>query len=173
MIALTGTPGTGKTTVAELLKKRGHKVISVIEMARRYGCILDEEGGEVEIDVEKLSQFRFDGIVEGHLSHYLRPDVTIVLRCNPLILKERLEGRGWDEEKLMENVEAELLDVILVEAIEMNSNVYEIDTTFMTVEEVADAVESIISGGSEEYRPGKIDWLSELEDRLDEVMRKV
>lgn len=173
MIALTGTPGTGKTTVAELLKKRGYEVIFVIEMARKYECILDDEGEEVEIDVEKLSQFRFDGIVEGHLSHYLHPDITIVLRCNPLVLKERLEERGWDEEKLMENVEAELLDVILVEAIEMNSNVYEIDTTFMTAEEVADAVESIISGKGEDYRPGKVDWLSELEDRLDEVMRKV
>ncbi len=173
MIALTGTPGTGKTTVAELLKKRGYEVISVIEMARKYDCILDDEGEEVEIDVEKLSQFRFDGIVGGHLSHYLHPDITIVLRCNPLVLKNRLEERGWDEEKLMENVEAELLDVILVEAIEMNSNVYEIDTTFMTAEEVADAVESIISGKGEDYRPGKVDWLSELEDRLDEVMRKV
>ncbi len=173
MIALTGTPGTGKTTVAELLKKRGHEVISVLEMARKHGCILDEEGDEVEIDVERLANFRFDGIVEGHLSHYLHPDITIVLRCNPLILKERLADRGWDEEKLMENVEAELLDVILVEAIEMNYNVFEVDTTSMTPEEVADVVENIISGEGEEYRPGRVDWLSELGDRLDEVMRKV
>nr|WP_230972404.1 adenylate kinase family protein [Archaeoglobus neptunius] len=175
MIALTGTPGTGKTAVAEKLKKRGLRVESVIELARKNDSIIDEEGDEVVIDVERLSKTRFDGIVEGHLSHLLSPDLTVVLRCNPLVLKKRLEERGWSEEKVMENVEAELLDVILVEALESCPEVYEVDTTNLKVDDVADIVEGIVRGDAglrRNYKPGKIDWLSELEERLDEVVRK-
>ncbi len=171
MIALTGTPGTGKSAVAEILKRKGYRVISVTELARLHDCILDESGEEVVVDVEKLSKFRFDGVVEGHLSHLLSPDLAIVLRCNPLVLKKRLSGRGWSEEKVMENVEAELLDVILVEALEECSEVCEVDTTNLSVEEVAEIAEKIIVGERESYKPGKIDWLSVLEDRLDEVVR--
>lgn len=171
MIALTGTPGTGKTAVAEELKKRGYKVVSVVEFARIHNCILDEDEEGVVVDVERLAKFRFDGIVEGHLSHLISPDLVIVLRCNPLVLRERLAGRGWDEEKIMENVEAELLDVILVEALGECKNVYEIDTTHMSVVEVAGIVEEIVAGEKEKYEPGKIDWLSELEDELDNVVR--
>ena len=33
VVAITGTPGTGKTTVAEILRKRGYRVFSVNELA--------------------------------------------------------------------------------------------------------------------------------------------
>ncbi len=172
MIALTGTPGVGKTAVAKDLRKRGYAVASVIDLAEKHGCVVDVEEGEVIIDVEKLAEVvRFDGIVEGHLSHLLRPKMAIVLRCNPIVLKERLLARGWNYEKVMDNVEAELLDVILVEAIESCDEVYEIDTTEMRVDEVADVVEAIICGEGEKYKPGKVNWLEELADRLEEVAR--
>ncbi len=176
LIALTGTPGTGKSSVAELLKNRGYRIASIVELAKKYDCIIDEEDGELIIDVEKLAaEIDFDGVVEGHLSHLLKPDIAIVLRCNPAVLKERLKERKWSEEKLMENVEAELLDVILVEALNHAGEVYEIDTTEMSVYEVADAVDSIVKDrdARKKYKPGRIDWLSELEDRLDEFVRKV
>ncbi len=177
LIALTGTPGTGKSSVAERLRDRGYRVATVVELAEKYDCIIDEEGGEFIIDVEGLAaRLDFDGIVESHLSHFMKPDLAIVLRCHPAVLKERLRGRGWSEEKLLENVEAELLDVILVEALEHAKEVYEIDTTRMGIEEVANAVEAIIRGDEEvrkRFKPGRIDWLSELEDRLEEFVRKV
>jgi len=171
MIALTGTPGCGKSSVAEELKKRGFDVKSVVELAIENECILGKEKGELVIDVEKLSKFRYDGIVEGHLSHLLNPEKVIVLRCNPLIIKDRLLKRGWDYEKVMENVEAELIDVILVEALEACDDVYEIDVTEKSIEEVANAVEEILSGKGDKYRPRKVDWLSKLEKRLKEVTR--
>ncbi len=171
MIALTGTPGCGKTAVAEELKKRGYRVKSVVELARENDCIIGREGDELIIDVEKLSRVEFDGIVEGHLSHLLKPEKVIVLRCNPLVIKERLIKRGWSKEKVMENVEAELIDVILVEAIENCGEVYEVDTTDMDVKEVADVVEEILAGKGDKYKPGSVDWLSKLKDRLEEVAR--
>lgn len=120
LIALTGTPGTGKSSVAERLRERGYKVATVVELAEKHGCIIDEEDGEIVIDVESLAaRIDFEGIVEGHLSHLLKPDVAIVLRCNPAVLRERLKGRNWSEEKLLENLEAEMLDVSLLRLLSM------------------------------------------------------
>jgi adenylate kinase len=170
MIALTGTPGCGKSSIAEELKKRGYRVISVREFAEKHGCAR-KEGEDVIIDVERLKKFEFDGIVEGHLSHHLDPEIAIVLRCNPLLIKKRLIERGWSYEKVMENVEAELIDVILVEALQSCERVFEIDVTEMSVEEAADAVEKILKGDADEFRPGSVDWISVLGDRIEEVTR--
>jgi adenylate kinase len=174
MIALTGTPGCGKTEVAKILRKRGYRVVSVLELAEVYECVVERGDDEIVVDVEKLAEkvhrTEFEGIVEGHLSHLLKPEVAIVLRCNPLILKNRLMEKGWSKEKVMENVEAELLDVILIEALESCEMVYEIDTSEKTPEEVADDVERILSGDVDNFIP-KTDWLSLLEDRLEEVAR--
>jgi len=109
-------------------------------------------------------------VVEGHLSHHLA-DTAVVLRCNPLVLKERLFSRGWSEEKVMENVEAELIDEILVESLETCKEVYEINVTDMSVDEVVEVIQSILSGTCKNYRPGNVDWISELGERIDEVVR--
>jgi adenylate kinase len=63
-----------------------------------------------------------------------------------------------------ENVEAEVLDAILVEALEQDGAVFEIDTSDMAPFEVADAVQEIVAGKTEKYRPGHIDWSSEVLD---------
>ena len=177
LIALTGTPGVGKSTTAEILKRRGYKVLSVNELAERFDCIIGEDEGCKIVDVDKLSKKVKDivkglTIVEGHLSHLLNPDLVIVLRCNPLELKRRLESKGWYEEKILENVEAELVDVILIEALDSVREVYEIDTTNLSPEEVANAVEDILKGKEEKYKPGKIDWISEVGDKIEEIMRR-
>lgn len=180
LIAITGTPGTGKSSAAEKLREMGYRVASVAELAEKYGCIEGEEEGEVVVDVDKLERIirsiRFEGIVEGHLSHLLKPEIAIVLRCHPEELKRRLEAKGWREDKVMENVEAELLDVILVEALESPAEVFEIDTTNMKAEEVAAIIDMIIKGDKvirKKYLPGKIDWLSEVGERIEEFTRKV
>ena len=58
-------------------------------------------------------------------------DLVIILRCRPDILKSRLVKRGYRGEKIQENVEAEALDVILVETLEIHppGHILEIDTT--------------------------------------------
>jgi len=174
IIALTGTPGVGKTAIAEVLKNRGYNVESVSKLAEEFDCIIGEEGGSRIIDVNSLTE-KIDRsgvkIIEGHLSHLLNPDVAIVLRCDPRILKKRLSRKGWIDEKVLENVEAEVTDVILMEAMGIEK-VYEIDTTKMSVEEVADAVDRIIRGKSDDFKPGKVDWILEAGDDIEELMRK-
>jgi len=85
-------------------------------------------------------------------------NLIIVLRSHPDVLRKRLEERNYSEEKLRENLEAEAIDVILEEALETGKPVYEIDTTEMNIDDVKKAVEDILSGRTEAYRPGKIDF---------------
>jgi|Deesub1362A_J573_1020465.scaffolds.fasta_scaffold13754_2 adenylate kinase len=188
IVALTGTPGTGKSSVSKFLSKV-YQVKSVSDLAEEFGCIADDTyAGEsvLVVDVgclsEKVSELEFEGesgeevlVIEGHLAHLLPCDVTVVLRCNPLRLKDRLLSR-WDMDKVLENVEAELLDVILVEAMEKECSIYEIDTTNRTPEGVAGIVVELIESerrgeGIPNFRPGKIDWIAEVGERIDEVIR--
>jgi|Deesub1362B_J571_1020462.scaffolds.fasta_scaffold00140_23 adenylate kinase len=179
IVALTGTPGTGKSSVAEELRKRGYRVDSVNELADKFGCIVGIEDDVRIVDVEKLADriepLRAEGliIVEGHLSHLLNPDMTIVLRCHPEKLKKRLESRGWRKDKVLENLEAEIVDSILMEAMG-NRKLYEIDATDLTPQELADVIEEILKDREEykdRYKPGKIDWIMEVGDRIEKFMR--
>ncbi len=169
LIALTGTPGTGKSTVAAELALRCHQVISVNDTIGPYILEHDEEQDTNIIDTERWrAEFPgHDGIVEGHLSHLLRADRIIVLRCRPDVLKKRLEMRGYHPEKVAENVEAEMLDVVLVESLEDHTpeKIYEIDATVMSVSELADWIGLILTGKAEPGH-GKVDWLEVCADLL-------
>jgi adenylate kinase len=98
-------------------------------------------------------------ILEGHFSHHFA-DWSIVLRLAPFILKSRLEARGYSAPKIKENLEAEALDVILVEAVELCARVDEIDTTGKSPPEVAELVARIIQGRLK-LPVGQVDWLDE------------
>ncbi|HPA98137.1 MAG TPA: hypothetical protein PLQ24_05955, partial [Methanothrix sp.] len=58
------------------------------------------------------------------------------------------------------NLEAEALDVILVEAVDMCRRVDEIDTTGRSAADVAAMIEDIIEGRLY-LPPGQADWLEE------------
>ena len=163
-LALTGTPGTGKSTVADMVDA-GFTAIHVNDLIRDgYNEGFDEEKKCWIADIDRLSAFTesLEGnyILEGHVSHLLPVDTVIVLRASPATLRGRLGGRGWAEAKVRENIEAEALDIILVEALSCNKKVYEIDTTNMTPMQVRDAVLEVIRG-TDRYRPGSVDFSEE------------
>ena len=160
-IILTGTPGTGKTTIAKTLATRGYATITVEELARKHNC-LEEVDGDLEVDVEKLakaiSQPEDEIILEGHLAHFMPGRMNIVLRCHPDTIRKRLEARKYDAKKVQENVEAEAIDLILSECIKKCLFVFEIDASELSPENIADSIERIMNGEVDDYSPGKVDW---------------
>jgi len=171
MIAITGTPGTGKTYLAGELRSRGYEVLDINEYVKANGLLeeKDESRDTYCVDVDSLDRsleaYRAKGLImiEGHYSHCVECDLAIVLRCAPDILAERLKVRGYSQNKIKENVQAELLDVILCEASELDVPVFELDSSGDSVSGLADKTEYIIKGNTDKYRPGNDDWTEELE----------
>ena len=154
-IFITGTPCTGKTTIASKLNGR---LIKINDLARSHGFIIgvDEDKGYEIIDIEKLSPYVGELIneseelliFEGHVTHLLDgADRVIVLRVRPEILEKRLEARDYSESKIRENLEAEALGVCSAEAYDRyGEEVHEIDASDLTVDEIVGQVEKIIAG---------------------------
>ena len=168
LVAITGTPGTGKASAGAVLARRGYAVVNLDEVARKEGLIVgrDEARGSDEVDVDELRN-RLQvpakiAFLESHYSHQMDVNVAVVLRCKPSVLRARLEGRGWPPEKVRENVEAEAIDVILQEAVERLAFVFEVDTTDATVEGTAEAILAILQGKTQGHEPGSVDWSAEV-----------
>lgn len=155
-IGIAGTPGTGKTSVAEKLDK---EVLSMKVFAKERG--LGEQNDLFEIDVEAVEEeLPEEYWIEGHLVHKLDLDYCIILRTRPDILENRLNQRGYSESKVKENVEAEAMDLILSEASERNFSVYEIDTSEKNVELTAKEIREAVSERKE--KSGIVDWMEYL-----------
>ena len=176
-VALSGTPGTGKTSVAKVLKRQGYHVVDVHAFARENHCVAgrDRKRNSQLINMVKLDkaiqkQFITDALVffDGHLAHLLKTmEKVILLRCHPRELEKRLLKKKWSAEKRKENVDAETIDVILCEAVATHSaeDIFEIDTTKRTVEEVAAIIITMVKKNfqpTKSYRIGQIDWSEEI-----------
>ncbi|SEV88967.1 adenylate kinase family protein [Natrinema salifodinae] len=177
-LAVTGTPGTGKTTATELLEERladadgeSSPDLDVIHLNR----VLEEEGLYTEVDADRESKVadldalsewlegRDDVVVESHLAHHFAADRVAVLRCRPDTLEQRLRDRGETERKATENAESEALDVILSEAVEEHGleSVYEIDTTDRDPAAVADEL-AAVAAGDRDPSAGEVDFVGYL-----------
>jgi adenylate kinase len=164
VLGITGTPGTGKKSVAPLVAAElgvpcvGLDEVAVSPRGRR---------GEAEVDPRVLRReltrrVAPPAVVYGHLLPYALERrlaaKVVVLRCEPSVLKERLRSRGYGEQKVRDNVEAELIGTILFEALKAygRRKVSEVDTTCSTPAEAASEVVSAARGGPPRT---PIDWL--------------
>ena len=152
IVAVTGTPGTGKTTAVDLAET-DLDAIHLNEIVREEGLYdgVDEERESVVADLEAVRVWldsRDDVLVDSHLAHRFDADRVIVLRCRPDELERRLRDRGFAEGKARENAESEALDLVLSEAVAEHGTgaVYEIDTTDRPPEGVAREIERVVAG---------------------------
>ncbi|WP_276253622.1 adenylate kinase family protein [Halomontanus rarus] len=182
-VAVTGTPGTGKTTATRVIEEAdgrgsgsgpdldigiGLEVVHLnhlIEDEELYTAI-DEDRDSVVADLDALAERlenRDDVLLESHLAHHLDADRVAVLRCDPATLETRLRERGESETKARENAESEALDVVLAEAVDRHGleSVYEIDTTDRTPEAVAGELAAVCRG-EREPSAGTVDFVEYL-----------
>ena len=128
-IIITGTPGTGKTTVSKIISNKLESslvaVNDLIEEKHIYNGydaekdykLVDIDALSKEIKVKLSSSNDEYMIIEGHLAHEFKDeedvDTVIVLRARPDILRKRLNKRNWSNSKVQENLEADELALIL------------------------------------------------------------
>lgn len=165
-VALTGTPGTGKTTVADMVETE-LPVIHLNDVIGEADLVTerDTDRGSLVADMDAVAEWLEgrDGLVDSHLAHHFQSDRVIVLRCHPEELESRLRGRGEPDAMISENAESEALDVLLAEAVEAHGQdrVYEIDTTGRAPKAVAREVEAVLAG-TREPSAGEVDFIDYL-----------
>lgn len=142
VICVTGTPGTGKTTIAKkLAKKLDFYYLDVNESIKKHKLSesYDKKRRTKIVDINKLNKFliketknikklnKFGGIIiDSHLSHYLPrkyADFCIVTKCGINELNRRLKKKKFHKGKIQENLQAEIFDICYNEAIERKHNV--------------------------------------------------
>ncbi|MCL4372483.1 AAA family ATPase [Candidatus Parvarchaeota archaeon] len=131
IIAISGTPGTGKHTLAkELAKKTNYGILDL-------NRILKKGNKEREVTLKEVNEAfqknkKDNLLVVSHLSHFIRSksiDFVIVLRTDPLILIKRLEKRGYTKEKIYDNALFEAMNGTCSEALKMKKKVFQINNT--------------------------------------------
>ncbi len=190
IIIISGTPGCGKTSVAnELSKLIDAKIISLNELAVSddFSFEYDKERKTYIVDfkiflpyiLKKIKIIKINDpkflIIESHFSDII-PNKLInyvfILRCDPDELTKRLKKKDYNLDKITENVQSEILGNCVNYLVQkkIKKPIFEIDTTNLNIESVAKTINDILFAKIEvkNYNLGKIDWLEKLfqEDRL-------
>ncbi len=169
-VSITGVPGTGKTTISELVGKAlGMKVVHLAELAKKESCFkgFDRWRNSKIVNVEKLKKKveKEDKVIfESHFAELIPSDLVIVLRLDPYELMERLLNRRYSKKKAMENALAEALDYYTPRR---GEGVIEIDTTGLTPYEIVRKVVRAIK----QKKGDRVDFSYWLEENVEKIER--
>ncbi|BAN90781.1 adenylate kinase family protein [Aeropyrum camini] len=176
LILVTGTPGTGKTSVGRLIaRETGCRFVESSPLLEALGATSRDPTGRATLMVEwsaavdRLRSLDIGCWVVSTVtpslwleSLGLEVALVVLLRTNPLLLEERLEARGWPRGKVVENVVAEAFGEIAWELVEygFESATIEVDTSLRSPRDVAREV----FDRAERWDTGiSIDWFESVE----------
>ncbi len=146
VIIISGTPGTGKTTIAKKITSliKGiyvdvNKIISRHRLDEGYdkqrNCKIIDTKKLNKVIIEKIKEAKQQQkniIIDSHLSHYLPPnvvDLCIITKANLKDIQKRLKKRHYSLDKIRENLDAEIFDVCYNEAKEGGHTIKIINTS--------------------------------------------
>ena len=156
-IIITGTPGTGKTSHAQLLAEQVSdiRLLDVNAIAKEHNLYAgyDKERQSQIVDDEKLLDHIEDdlekgnNIIDWHCCDVFPErviDLVLVLRTDNTILYDRLKARGYDDKKIEENIDAEIMEVLLNDARECFDDEIIVELQSNEIEDVQKNVDRIV-----------------------------
>ncbi len=141
VIAISGSPGTGKSTLAKLLvKKLNAERLDLCNYYKDISTTYNKKKKCYDLDIKKVEKLVRAKkkehelvVIDSHVAHLLPKsliNLCVVLTCSNLkTLEKRLKERKYSKAKIRENVDAEIFQVCLMEAQENKHNVITFDTS--------------------------------------------
>jgi adenylate kinase len=177
MILVTGTPGTGKTTISKSLARQLHaNYLSLTQLVfdKKLHADFDRQRRTRVVDLDRarawlkssLHKSKTITVLDTHISDAAPREYVwkiIVLRCNPILLEARLRRKRWAATKVRENVIAEILDSCYTTAIQYygSKNICQLDTSRAGVRKNVAQCIALLKRKNPVIR--RIDWISVLE----------
>lgn len=160
-LAITGTPGTGKHTISRIISTSlGIPVLDISQVSADHG-LAGPDGVDTTALAEIIRRSPGRSIVVGHLApHIIHPgslEAAVVLRRSPYELEETYRSRGYTRRKALDNLGAEILDIVAYEAASVfGDRATQVDTTGDSAQETAGKALRAMSG---DYTSDRVDWL--------------
>jgi adenylate kinase len=179
---ITGNPGVGKHTTAKIIaEKINADIIDINDVAIDNNATGKKTDLGLDVDVKRLARLlekqlkaERDLVIVGHLAPYVLKPVGIslvaVLRRSPYELEKTLKKRGYNVDKVRENVASEILGTSLYDSLKTfdKRKVAEFDTTGKTPKETVDEILAALQKKPKPKSKLKgIDWLNLVSEKGD------
>lgn len=158
-IAITGVPGTGKTTIAKKLKSKlsQFEFIDVTKEIKDHELYSNFDQVDQTYEVDSLKfESHFSKLVdskknknvlfEGHLAHLIEGlDFVIYLIADIEAITSRLTSRGYSQKKIQDNTESQIMNVIEDEIKSMNYKFAIVDTSKNSIEKSIEEIDGFFN----------------------------
>ena len=173
-LVITGNPGVGKHTIADLFVKQNssYQIFDINKFAIEKGLGEQTDDG-IEVDTKKLKneiqKLNLEkSLIVGHLAPYVLDEsnieFVIILRKNPYELIKIYEKRKYQNPKIKENSGSEVLGVIANDSITSfgKKKSFEVNATDKTPEIILKRIQDIINN---QENGDIVDWLKLIEEK--------
>lgn len=149
IIAVTGSPGAGKTYFSQIIKQniKKVKIFELNDIVKKYKIFTIDKENEKIANIKKLNEIvkqyiknikqannkkaLVKGLIfVGHLAPELNItfDYSFIIRINLKIMEQRLKKRNYNQNKIKENIISEALDYCGIKINNISNKTYELET---------------------------------------------